>query len=126
MKVRPLIIDDRLKSQVAQIIDYAKHHHYIPGESAGPPGDDFRHVLKTDFGYRCVFSFTAMHGKTFRDLSVSVSTKGKWPNEFSFYTLAQLFGFTGWDGATIVPPPEDWMMSKDIHHDAIRVAQEVR
>lgn len=123
--IRPLIIDDIIKARIAQIVDYAKAHHYIPGESGMPPGDDPRHVLTTDFGYRCVFSITAMHGKFFRDLSVSVATRGKYPNEFAFYTIAELFGFTGWDSATIVPPPENWMIAKDIHF-AIRVAQEIK
>lgn len=124
--IRPLIIDDKIKAAAAKVVEYAREHHYIPGESAEPPGDNPKHVLETDFGYRCVFSFTQMPDRLYRDLSVSVSSKGKFPNEFALYTIAtELFEFTGWDGKTIMPPPEDWLMAKDIHFDAIRVAQEV-
>ena len=124
--IRPLIIDDQIKHRVAQVVAWASEHHFRPQEGDPPPGDDPRHVLLTDFGYRCVFSFTEGDGKLYRDLSVSVSHQGRYPNEFAFYTLAELFGFTGWDGATIVPLPEEWMVSKDIHFDAIRVAQRVK
>lgn len=105
---------------------YADKHHYIPGESADAPGADPRYVLNTVFGYRCVFSYTVLHGQKFRDLSVSVSaaSKGKYPHEFAFYTIAsELFGFTGWDGVHIMPPPEGWMIDKDIDYPAVRVVQ---
>jgi hypothetical protein len=125
MKERPLIIDDQLKAEISVMVRYAAADHYIPGESAEPPGDDPLHVLITDFGYRCVFSFTQMPTGLYRDLSISVLTKGKWPNPFTAYTLAELFGFTGWDKRTIEPSPKSWMIAKDIHFDAIRFAQQV-
>lgn len=128
--IRPLIIDDKIKADAARVVAYAEEHHYIPGPDAEPPGDNPYHVLETDFGYRCVFSFTEGPDVLYRDLSVSVdfpSASGKYPNEFAFYTIASdLFGFTGWDRATIVPPPEGWLLAKDIHFDAIRVAQEIK
>lgn len=130
--IRPLIIDDAMKAEVAEIIEYAREHHYVPGPGVEPPGDNYHHVLETDYGYRCVFSFTEGHDVLYRDLSVSVyypkkrSGHARFPNEFAFYTLAELFGFTGWDGKTIMPPPEGWLMAKDIHYDAIRVAQEIK
>lgn len=125
--IRPLVIDRVLRSEAAKIVRYADKHHYIVGESGQVPGDNPRHVLKTDFGYRCVFSYTVLHGKKFRDLSVSVATKGKYPNQFALYAIAtELFGFTGWDGKTIEPPPEDWMIAKDVVWDAVRVAQECK
>lgn len=121
--IRPLVIDEKLKAQAAKVVDYASKHYYIPGESAAPPGDDPRYTLLTEFGYRCVFSFTAVKGVIYRDLSVSVRTPGKFPNEFALYTIAtELFGFTGWDGKSR-NPPQDWMLDKDIYFDAIRVVQ---
>lgn len=124
--IRPLIIDDVLKGEAATIIRYADKHPYIVGESAQVPGDNPRHVLKTVFGYRSVFSYTVVRGKKFRDLSVSVATKGMYPNEFALYTIAaDLFGFTGWDHKTIQPPPEDWIIAKDVVYDAVRVAQQI-
>jgi hypothetical protein len=123
MKIRPLIIDDQIKARAKEVMDYAQDHPYVPYRDP-PPGDDPRYVLETDFGYRCVFSFTKAQEHSFRDLSVSVDTPGKFPNEFAFYTIASdLFGFTGWDGATIIPPPPAWMIAKDPVCDAIRVVQ---
>jgi hypothetical protein len=122
--IRPLVIDDRQKAAAKKVMDYAEKYHYIVGESADAPGADPRFVLNTLFGYRCVFSYTVVHGQKFRDLSVSVSAKGKYPNEYAFYTIAsELFGFTGWDQQTIVPAPKGWMLAKDIDYPAIRVVQ---
>jgi hypothetical protein len=106
MKVRPFIIDDQLKERVRSIEAYARAHPYIPGETV-VPGDLPGHVLKTQFGHRAVFSYT------------------RTPNEFVTYTLAQLFGFTGWDGKTISPPPVGWLLAKDPLWDAVRVVQEL-
>jgi hypothetical protein len=124
MKLRPFVINDAVKKRIADIEAYAREHIYIPGETL-PPGDLPAQVLKTRFGYRAVFSYTRVHNGLYRDLSFSVGQPGKYPNEFVTYTLAQLFGFTGWDGATIVPPPESWMLAKDIHFEAIRIAQPI-
>lgn len=121
-----------MKRAAARVVDYAERHHYIPGESAQPPGDDPHYVLKADFGYRCVFSYTVMQGRKFRDLSVSIGGESsphpnaKFPHPYAFYTIAaDLFGFTGWDHKTIDPAPADWMLAKDPHYNAIRVAQEI-
>jgi hypothetical protein len=123
MKMRPLVIDERLKAEVAAVIRYANAHHYIIGESPQPPGDNPEHVLTTVFGYRCVFSFSrAANGPLYRDLSISVLSPGKWPNPYAVLMLANTFGFTGWDQKTITPP-KNWMIAKDIHFDAVRVAQ---
>jgi hypothetical protein len=123
MKVRPFIVDDELRSRIQAIKAYASLHPYIPGETI-VPGDLPEHVLNTDFGYRAVFSYTRTPKGFYRDFSFSVEESGKYPNEFVTYTLATLFGFTGWDGETIVPPPPSWMLAIDLHYDAIRIVQE--
>lgn len=124
MNIRPLIINDVVKAEAAKVVEYASKHFYIPGESALPPGDIPAHVLNLAFGYRCVFSYTAFQGRIFRDLSVSVSAKGKYPNQQALFTIAtELFGFTGWNGGE-EPPPPDWMIGKDVHFEAIRTTQE--
>jgi hypothetical protein len=125
MKLRPFIIDDALRDRVRSIEAYAKAHIYIPGETL-VPGDLPGHVLKTRFGYRAVFSYTRIPHGFFRDLSFSVGQPGKYPNHFVTYTLAQLFGFTGWDGETIDPSPPGWLIAKDPHFDAIRLLQEIK
>ena len=123
MKIRPLIIDEALTTKIAQIERYAREHHYIPGET-NIPGELAQHVLRTSFGYRAVFSYTQVPDGLYRDLSVSVAEKGKWPNPISVYALAECFGFTGWLGGDRMP--QDWMIDKDIYHDAIRVVQPLK
>jgi hypothetical protein len=124
MKVRPFIVDDALKTRIAQIEAYAREHPYIPGETI-VPGDLPGHVFKTPFGYRAVFSYTRTPQGLYRDFSFGVDEPGKYPNEFVTFTLAQLFGFTGWDGKTISPPPVGWVLAKDPRWDAVRVVQEL-
>jgi hypothetical protein len=125
--MRPLIIDSAIKAKAANVVRYAALHPYlIPNAGGQVPGDNPRHVLKPGFGYRCVFSYTRTPTATYRDLSVSVSARGKFPNPFALYTIAtDLFGFTGWDGRSL-EPPQDWLLVKDLDWDAIRVAQEIR
>ena len=124
MKVRPFIVDDELKERVREIEAYARAHPYIPGETV-VPGESPEYVLETPFGYRAVFSYTRTPNGLYRDFSFGVDEPGKYPNEFVTYTLAALFGFTGWDGETIVPAPEEWVLAKDPHYDAIRIVQEI-
>lgn len=124
-KLRPLIIDEAFKAEVAKVVQYAQEHPYIVGEAAIPPGDDPGHVLNTVFGYRIVFSFTRMPDALYRDLSISVPEKGKYPNPFATFEIATLFGFTGWDGKSI-RLPEGWMIDKDLYYEAIRLGQRIQ
>lgn len=123
MKLRPLVIDNKFKAQVARVVAYARAHPYIVGETI-TPGDDPGHVLKTVFGYKIVFSFTRVPSGLYRDLSISVDTPGKFPNPVAAFAIAAEFGFTGWDEKS-QEPPDDWLISKDVHWDAIRLAQEI-
>jgi len=122
MKIRPLILDDEFRKQVAQVEQFAKEHPYIPGETE-VPGDDPRYCITTTFGYRCVFSYTRTLQGFYRDLSISVDEK--YPNKFAAFTLAQEFGFTGWNQTSVDLVPEGWMIAKDIHYDAIRIVQQI-
>ena len=121
---RPLIIDDALKREVENVVHFARQNHYIPGETI-VPGDDPNYILQAKFGYRCVFSFTRTPSGLFRDLSISVDEEGKYPNPYAAYTIAELFGFIGWDHETIDPPPDGWMIDKDIHFNAIRIVEPI-
>lgn len=126
MKLRPLVIDEALRKKVARVIAYARGHHYIVGETA-VPGDIPGHVLKTKYGYRIVFSFTRVPDGLYRDLSVSVqepAKPGQLPNPIAAFEIATLFGFTGWDGLS-AEPPADWLISQDLHWDAIRLVQQI-
>jgi hypothetical protein len=106
--LRPLIIDETVKTRVREIVDFAASNHYYPGRSEVMPGDDPRHTVYL-LSYRCVFSFTVdPEGELFRHLTVSVPGK-KYPNPFAFFIIAELFGFTGWDGQSL-KPPSDWQV----------------
>jgi hypothetical protein len=116
---RVLAIDDSARAKVAQVLAHAVRHHYRPGPGAAPPGEDERFVAQFDT-YRCVFSFTHDDGTStiWRHLSVGVPGK-KYPNLFAVFTIAALFGFTGWDERTIDPAPEGWeidIVSKKPRH----------
>lgn len=103
--MRALVIDDTAKAKVAKVLTYAEEprHHYFVGAGAKtwqiPPGDNPQHVAHLD-SFRCVFSITKADGETWRHLSISVPSE-KYPNPFAAYTIAEMFGFTGWDGKSI-------------------------
>jgi hypothetical protein len=107
--MRVLIIDEKAKALVRGVLDFSlqEENWYEPGISPQAPGDNPRHLASLDT-CRCVFSITrASDGELFRHLSVSVSPGRYYLNPFAFYTIAQEFGFTGWDGKNI-NPPKDW------------------
>jgi hypothetical protein len=122
--VRPLVIDDNAKAAVAEVVAYAMQpeNYYEPGVSNQPPGDDPRHVVLLNT-YRCVFSITkAPDGKLWRHLSVSVPRKGKYPNWFAVLVIADLFGFTGYDGVS-ARVPKDWVIGPNKDDECVVVAQ---
>lgn len=127
MALRALLIDDKARAKVAQVVRYAESHPYeptmdAPEDSPDVPGDN-PHCICYLNSYRCVFSYTKVHGETFRDLSISVPGD-KWPNPFAVWTIAELFGFSGWDQQS-EQPPQDWMVAKDRILAAVRVAQKI-
>ncbi len=105
--MRPLLIGPATREQAERIVAYAQAHPYVPGPGVPPPGDDPNHVGVFD-SYRCAFSFTHADNGVFRHLSISVPS-GKLPNPFAAYALAEIFGFTGWDGGS-VDVPDSWMV----------------
>lgn len=120
--MRPLVIDEGAKLAVKQVLNYAVDHPYEPPDQ--PPGDNPNHVCHLNT-YRCVFSFTKVGGVIYRDLSVSVPAQGKYPNPYAVYAIAELFGFTGWNGQTVEPPPAGWLMAKDVDVEAARIVQRI-
>lgn len=117
MNMRPLIIGDEEKARAAEILAYSEKpkNHYRVGKP--PPGDNPHHVLKFQFGYRAVFSYTIdSNSRMMRHLTVSVPG-GKYPNVPAVFMIADLFGFTGWDQQRIDTPPPDWFISMgDLAH----------
>ncbi|HEY4355927.1 MAG TPA: hypothetical protein VGN16_09285 [Acidobacteriaceae bacterium] len=124
MTLRPLILGPTEEARAAEIIAHADQHHYIPGAGAPPPGDDPAFVIELMGGYKAVFSFTEADNGLYRHLSVSVPGTSL-PNPIAVYAIAEMFGFTGWDGKS-QDIPKNWAVGMEEHGvRAIIVAQRV-
>jgi hypothetical protein len=110
--MRVLIIDDEAKAEAQRVLDYALDpaHWYRPGIDSKIPGNNPDYVARIRDGFRCVFTITR-HGDgfTMRHLSISVPGEDRYPNVAAAFMIAELFGFTGWDGKTIDRMPDGWM-----------------
>lgn len=110
--MRVLAIDEEAKSKVKAVTDFAwrPENYYRVGKDGftfqKPPGDDSRHVAQLN-SYRCVFSITQQGKDTFKHLSISVPSEN-YPNPFAAFEIAQMFGFTRWDGHSMKALPEGW------------------
>jgi hypothetical protein len=120
--MRLLTIDAVAQAKIAHLIEHAEEHHYHAGVDP-TPGDDPAFVIHLD-SYRVVFTLTEGHGKLWRQLSISVPAQGKFPNPAAAFTIAQEFGFTGWDGKTWNRLPDNWLGKQE--ERCIVLAQEVR
>jgi len=123
MTIRPLIIDDAARAQVARIIAYAMDHPYRPG-GGSIPGDDPGHVAILNT-YRCVFTFTHIGGRVLRHLTISVPASGKFPNPVAAFMIAELFGFTGYDNGEPFKPAPGWVCDVKKNENCLMIAQEL-
>lgn len=124
--MRALVIDGYAKAQVKRVLDHAldPKHYYMPHRDARVPGDDSRFVCHLNT-YRAVFTITVDRGgNLWRHLSISVPSKD-YPNPFAAYTIAEMFGFTGWDGKS-ANPPDGWVIRVDEGDHCIALGQEYR
>ena len=130
--MRVLIVDDFAKAAVQRVTDFATlpENWYRPGRDNLIPGDDPRFVAHIQQGYRCVFTITkAPDGFVFRHLSISVevdsesNNKNLYPNVAAACALAELFGFSGWDGYTIDRIPDGWMVHINKQEHCIALGQ---
>lgn len=127
--MRALLLDEDARAKIQGVLEFAHkpENYYIIGPGGfslqRPPGDDPRHVVHLNT-FRCVFSVSKADGKLWKHLSVSVPGN-KYPNPFAVYTIAQEFGFTGWDGNSEVPPV-DWAGRLEQEVRAVVLAQELR
>lgn len=122
MKMRPLIIDDNARAAIARVVSYAMNHPYSIGQPV--PGDNPNFVAHLST-YRCVFTFTCMHDKTYRHLSISVPSE-RFPNPAAAFMIASEFGFTGWDEKSIDTMPEDWFGQVNEKEHCIVLGQEIQ
>lgn len=119
---RLLIIDDHARKQAAEVVAYAETHPYHAGPGVPPPGDNPHHVVHLNT-YRCAFSITHSDGHQWRHLSIGVPSDTLLPNPLSVFCIAELFGFTGWDGKTFDRAPDSWAVGIEVVYNAIVVAQ---
>ena len=123
MSVLP--INEEMQAQIRKVIEHASapDNHYYPERSGTrAPGTKPEHVAMLH-QYRCVFSVTRAERKTYRHLSISVGVKGKFPHPIVAFTIARMFGFTGWNG-TDEKPPRHWGGFADKQRNCIVLIEE--
>lgn len=98
--MRPLIIDDTARAEIARVVAHAQAHPLTRRQLAdvvelqrAPIGDDPAHVAMIQFGFRCVFSIEDQPRGRMRHLSVSVPEAGRLPTPAAILMLADAFGF---------------------------------
>lgn len=124
--MRMLAITPENQAKVDAVVSYAMDHpSFVAGKEfvGGRPGDNPAHVAELDT-YRCVFSITRAENRTWRDLSISIPRKGNYPNPYAAYSIAQMFGFTGWNERT-VDVPDEWLVHVMQEDNCIRFMQEI-
>jgi len=120
-QLRPLVIDDAAKAEVARVVAWAKDHELDTNNPTFIPGNDPHFVAKLGT-YRTVFTFTRAGDALFRHLSVSVPGE-KYPNPVAMWILADLYGFTGWTVELGPKPAVDWDVQ--LHEHSVQVLQQI-
>lgn len=104
MKIRPLVIDEKVKDRARQLMQYAIDHPMSheelkdraqnPGKYK-PPGDDPNHFMLIDLGYTVVFTIGREKAGPFKQLSVSIIDKDTKlvPHVAAVNAIAELFNF---------------------------------
>lgn len=100
--MRPLIIDDTARANIARVVAYADQHRFtlidimhLMGHPEKAPGHTPGFVVVVPVGFRCVFTLEQQPPGMMRHLSVSVMEKERAPNPVALDVLLPLFGFTG-------------------------------
>lgn len=100
MNLRPLIIDDNIREQLASLVEYAERNiismDYLLDQKNGeeqPPGDYKEYTRILPFGYRIVFTIESQPVGKIRHLSMSVDEDGKLPNMVAVQEIMNLIGF---------------------------------
>ena len=131
MNVRPLVIDDAFKAECRRLREFAENpkNWYELGENLEPPfvpGDRPEYVLKTEFGFRVVFTITHVPShrpQPFRHMTISVPGENQ-PNPTVVFTIAHHLGFTGavtTDG--VATEPGKWGIAANREDDCITVQE---
>lgn len=127
--MRPLILGPAERASIQEVVTFAARpeNYYRPlAGHTHPPGDKQSYIREFGFPgrpYRCVYSITEAYGQLFRHLSIAIPGMHKTklvPNAIACWTLAAAYGFTGWDGVSLQPPPE-WAV--DLPGFCVAIAQ---
>jgi hypothetical protein len=109
--MRALVIDEQTIENVNRCVANAAipDNYFVPG-AGWIPGNNEAFVVHIPHGYRCVFTYSLVLGKVYRQLSISVDHPTLYPNPQSAVAIARLFGFTGGS-------ENDFDMSRRIEND---------
>lgn len=98
--MRPLIIDNNVKEQIAKVIDHAKQNIFsvddlldVMNKEISKAGDSEGFTVVIPVGYTCVFSYENQPIGLARHLSISVDEPDKMPNVESVKEIMNQFGF---------------------------------
>lgn len=108
-----LVIGPNEEAEAKRVLAYAEAHHYRPRFETGEPvvhGDEVPGSIPGYVAYisryRCVFTYTHADDMVYRQLTISLAKN--FPSPIAAFMLAELFGFTGWDGKSDTIP-EGWL-----------------
>lgn len=98
--MRPLIIDDELKANIAKLVEYAEKNPFtmddlldIYNKQMQPAGDMGPYTLVLQFGFKIVYTIEKQVNGDVRHLSISVDAPGKLPNPGVVEEIMRLIGF---------------------------------
>lgn len=132
MNTRPLFLDDAFKEACRQLREFAERREnwYVLDENLEAPfvpGDRDEYVLRTEFGYRVVFTIThapSQREQPFRHMTISVPAEGKSPNPVAVFTVAHHLGFTGAKVEDdVATEPGRWALATDWDDECIVVQE---
>lgn len=98
MSIRPLVVDDKTKSEIARVIDFATKNKYpiavmMERMKGGlSPGDLDWYTCFIQVGYKCVYTVEEHPMGWAHHLSVSIDAPGKCPAVQAVQFLMKEFG----------------------------------
>lgn len=100
--MRVLIVDDKLKSDIEKVMAYAEDHQLTMDDlldmyngNMEIPGDIEDRNVRTESGYRMVYSIEEQPRGMMKHLSISVDVDCWLPNPVAVEEIMELFGFRG-------------------------------
>ncbi len=98
--MRPLIIDEELKSKISALVAYAEKNPFsmdnvldVYNNEMAPAGDMDQYTLILPFGYKIVYSIENQPVGNVRHLSMSIDADGKLPSTVVVKIIMKMIGF---------------------------------